>query len=124
MDLTNEQTVTINMTPQELWIAFHRINQSCNGFWDTYGHNELGLKESDNDEIKHELWFKLNEAAKGIDLDPMKPFEDYLDDTLHSVAGESLEVSKNGDVKVGCKEITYQDVERIYEMAKKAREDL
>ena len=115
--------ITLELTPIELWILYHRVNQSHMTFWEHYSSGNAELQRSEKEGVKHNLWIKLSELAHDIDLVPMQPFE-VFESKLNRVGGEVLKVHTNGDVKIGCKTITFQEIELTYQLAKKAREDM
>ena len=125
-----QQKVLLEVTPVELWILYHRINQNHHSFWcgkdgdHAYGDGIANLVDDAEgyQNTKHDLWMKINDLMKKIEMTGHQTISSQLDNPIH-VNDHTVEFDTTGDVSVGCEDVSYEILEKIYEKATKLREE-
>ena len=118
-----QQKVALEVNPIELWILYHRVNQNHESFWNGddqgYGndYSEIAKDVGDNYQgNKHDLWCKINELMKSINVDPSKTISNQIEAPLR-INGRNIEFEDNGDISVGCEDVSYETLKEVYERA-------
>ena len=119
-----QQKVTLNVNPSELWILYHRVNQNHHSFW--YGKDKertyagdkenIAIDAGDYQSIKHDLWLKINDLMNSIGMKAETTISSQIGTPIR-VNDHSVDFETNGDICVGCEEITYEILRQIYEKA-------
>ena len=125
-----QQNVLLEVTPIELWILYHRINQNHHSFWygkdrdRAYGDDKQDIANDVDgyQDIKHNLWIKIDGLMTDIDMHGFRTISSQLSNPI-KVNDHNVEFDTNGDVSVGCEDISYDTLKQVYEKATKLRKE-
>ena len=118
-----QQKVTLEVNPIELWILYHRVNQNHQNFW--YGNKGINYARKQQDiandvgeyqETKHNLWMKISNLMNNIGMNAGKTIGSQLEIPIQ-VNDRTVGFENNGDISVGCEDISYDQLKQVYEKA-------
>ena len=125
-----QQKVLLEVTPVELWILYHRVNQNHHNFWYgkdkdcAYGagHEDIAEDVDGYQDAKHDLWLKINGLMEKLGVSGYETITSQLGNPI-CVNDHEVEFHESGDIEVGCEEIYYDTLKQIYERATKLRKE-
>ena len=125
-----QQKVLLEVTPIELWILYHRVNQSYQSFWHGldgdhhYADGQAEIAEDANDyqNVKHDLWEKIDTLMIKIGMKAQTTISSQIGTPIR-VNDHEVEFDNDGDVSVGCEDVSYEILKQIYEKATKLRKE-